>query len=248
MATPVTDRASFRAYCLRELGDGILNINTTEDHIDDRIDDAVQMFVENHMDGSEELYVKHVVTADDVTNGYITIPDNIIYMTGVFDLGASQFGTSLLDFRFQIDLQLVKELEQMGGMQSYVQTKQYVSMLNDLLNGEVGFRYNKHGKKLYLDIDWATDVTVGNYILIKAYAKVDEDVTEMWNDRWLKKYAVALLTVQWGRNLIKFGGVQTVGGVTFEGSSILQMGIEDRTRLEEELNTKYKTPIDFLIG
>ena len=45
--------------------------------------------------------------------------------------------------------------------------------------------------------------------------------TDVWNDRWLKRYATALIKKQWGENLSKYEGIAMPGGVTFNGSRIL---------------------------
>ena len=39
---------------------------------------------------------------------------------------------------------------------------------------------------------------------------------------YLKKYATALIKKQWGVNLIKFNGVQMLGGVQMNGEVIYQ--------------------------
>lgn len=62
-------------YCFRKLGDPVLNIEVDYDQAMDRIDDAVQMFVEKHFDGTEEVYYKILTNEDDVDNGYFEISD-----------------------------------------------------------------------------------------------------------------------------------------------------------------------------
>ena len=74
MATP-TSRSTFKNYCLRALGFGVIDINVSDDQVDDRIDEALQYFAEYHYDGYERMYLKHLVTEADVTRAR----DNIIY-------------------------------------------------------------------------------------------------------------------------------------------------------------------------
>ena len=64
MARPNT-RATFKEYCLRNLGKPVIDINVDEDQVDDRIDEAVQYFCQYHTDGVERMYLKYKVTADD---------------------------------------------------------------------------------------------------------------------------------------------------------------------------------------
>ena len=64
MARPNT-RATFKEYCLRNLGKPVIDINVDEDQVEDRIDEAVQYFSQYHTDGVERMYLKYKVTADD---------------------------------------------------------------------------------------------------------------------------------------------------------------------------------------
>lgn len=244
----VTTREEFKAYCLRSLGDGVIRINVTDAQVEDRIDEAVQKFQDHHMDGHEEMYLTHQVTSTDISNGYIPISNEVLYLVGVFGISESSLSRSLLDINFQIKLDMVKELHMMGGIGSYVQTRQYLNLMDDMLNGELAWRYHRYGKKLYLDIKWGTDIKEGDFIAYKAYVRVDPDVDNIWNNGWLKKYAAALIQKQWGSMLSKYEGVILLGGVTMNGSEIESKAKEELIDLEEELSNKWSEPIDFLVG
>ena len=60
MAKPST-RQELIDYCLRQLGEPVLEVNVDEDQIDDLVDDAIQFFQERHMDGVERMFLKHQV-------------------------------------------------------------------------------------------------------------------------------------------------------------------------------------------
>ena len=64
MATPTT-KAEFKEYCLRKLGKPVIEINVDDDQVDDRIDEAIRYWYDYHFDGSDRIYYKHQVTADD---------------------------------------------------------------------------------------------------------------------------------------------------------------------------------------
>ena len=65
MAIPST-RNGFRDYCKRALGFGVIDINVSDDQVDDRIDEALQYFAQYHYDGIEKVYLKHQITQEDV--------------------------------------------------------------------------------------------------------------------------------------------------------------------------------------
>ena len=50
MAIP-TSKSTFKSYCLRALGFGVIDINVSDDQADDRIDEALQYFAQYHYDG-----------------------------------------------------------------------------------------------------------------------------------------------------------------------------------------------------
>ena len=68
MAIP-TSKATFKEYCLRRLGKPVLEVNVSDDQVDDAIDYAVQKFQQYHYEGAERVYLKHKFTADEITAG-----------------------------------------------------------------------------------------------------------------------------------------------------------------------------------
>jgi len=75
-----------------------------------------------------------------------------------------------------------------------------------------------------------------------------EGNTDVWNDRFLKKYATAKIKQQWGSNLKKFEGIQMPGGVTLNGQKIYDEAIEEIEKLEEDLISTNVLPGDMFIG
>ena len=88
MANP-TSRDTLIDYCKRQLGDPVLEINVDEDQVEDRIDEALQYYQEYHSDATIRTYLKHLVTADDVTNEYISIASDILYVSRLFPVSSS---------------------------------------------------------------------------------------------------------------------------------------------------------------
>jgi hypothetical protein len=61
MSIPAT-RDDFKAYCLRSLGEGVIQVNVTDDQLEDRIDEALYMFQQYHMDAVVKAYLPHELT------------------------------------------------------------------------------------------------------------------------------------------------------------------------------------------
>ena len=63
----ITSRQALSDYCLRALGGGVVNIEISDEMIDDRIEDAIEWYHERHFDGIERDYLSLPVTASVIT-------------------------------------------------------------------------------------------------------------------------------------------------------------------------------------
>jgi hypothetical protein len=86
-------------------------------------------------------------------------------------------------------------------------------------------------------------------VIAESFAMIDSaQYASVWNDRWLKEYATALIKKNWGSNLSKFQGVQLPGGVMLNGQQIYNDAVEEIKALEEEMSSKYELPVDFYLN
>jgi len=72
--------------------------------------------------------------------------------------------------------------------------------------------------------------------------------SEVFNDRFLKQYATALIKYQWGSNLSKFAGIQMPGGVTLDGVRIMQEAREEMDKIEEQMFNFNSLPSEIFTG
>ena len=128
-------------------------------------------------------------------------------------------------------------------------TMQQLDMLDHILVGEKPIRFNQHQNRLYIDMDWAEDVNVDDYLIIECYRKLDPTAyTDIYNEIYLKRYTTALIKRQWGSNLSKFEGVQMLGGVTLNGAKLFEEAQADIEKLEEQIQLAYELPPNYMIG
>ena len=317
MAKPTT-RAEFKTYCLRRLGFPVIEINVDDDQVDDRIDDALAFFNDYHYDGTEKIFMKHRITAEDIDRRWIHCPDAVTFVTNVFPFDDSNSSINMFDLRYQLRLHDLYDFTSVSYV-SYEMTMQHIQTLNLLFSGKPQFRFNRHQNKLFLDIDWSSDREVGEYVIVECYRKLipdsltltgtvtctntsntvtgtatifDQEILEndvlviggeekqvrhilspteltlyspvssnktavslvktglsdVWNDRFLKKYATAKIKYQWGSNLSKFAGIQMPGGVTLDGVRIMQEAQAEIDKIEEEMYTMSSLPSEILTG
>ena len=271
MAIP-SSKSTLKSYCLRSLGFGVIDINVSDDQVDDRLDEALQYFAHYHYDGIEKMYLKYQVTAADIarakTNdtttatdnadnsvttsfgegkGYIPMPSGIVSVLQIFPFDNTATN-NMFDIRYQLRLNDLYDFSSTS-IVHYEMTMQHLDFLSHILVGEKPIRFNEHQNRLYIDMDWENDITEGEYLIIECYRKLDPNTyTDMYDDIYLKRYATALIKRQWGANLSKFSGVAMLGGVTMNGETIYSQAQEDITRLEEQIQLAFETPIDYMIG
>lgn len=247
MSIPAT-RAQLIDWCLRDLGFPVIDINVDPDQVEDRIDEALQYFQQFHFDAVQKWYMKHQITSDDKTNKYIPITDNIIGVTRIFPLVASNASTNMFDLKYQLRLHDLYDFTSTSYV-NYTITMQHLRTLDLLFAGETPIRFNRHTGQLRLDWDWENDAKVGEYIIIEGYVIVDPEVaTSIYNDRMLKKLATAYIKKQWGANMMKFAGMQLPGGVTMNGVKIFEDAVQDIKDLEKEIRETFEEPPSFIIG
>jgi hypothetical protein len=75
-----------------------------------------------------------------------------------------------------------------------------------------------------------------------------EGLSDVWDDRFLKKYTTALIKRQWGENLKKFGGITMPGGVTLNGKEIYDEAVEDISKIEEDIFNFNSLPSEIFTG
>lgn len=245
MAVPAT-RAQFIDWCLRRLGAPVIQINVDNDQIEDRVDEALLYWYDYHFDGSYRVLIKHQVTADDKSNGYIQMDQDV---NGVIDLlpVSTSSASSLFNIEYQIRMSDAYTRSPSRGLHYYI-TQLHLSTLNELYVGKQPFRYNRHVNKLYIDMGW-DNIATGNYLLIEAYKITDPEVfADAWADRWLQRYATALIKKQWGEHLKKFDGVQLIGGIQFNGQQIYTEAVEEIKELEEQMIYSYSLPNMDMMG
>ena len=318
MANPTT-RAELVTYCKRKLGFPVIEINVDDDQVDDRIDEALSFYQDYHFDGTEKIYMKHMITAEDINRRWIYCPDAVIFVTGVMPFDQSNASINMFDLRYQLRLHDLYDFTSVSYV-SYEITMQHIRTLNLLFSGTPQFRFNRKQNKVFLDIDWARDVYPGDYVIVECYRTLnpatitltgtatytsgvntvtgygttfDQQLLEndfitlngvdtwqiarissptsievrgplttsaanvaitsagysdVWNDRFLKKYATALIKLQWGNNLSKFSGIQMPGGVTLDGVRIMTEAQAEIDKMEEDMFNMNVLPSEILLG
>tara|TARA_B100001057_G_C22747962_1_gene910555 strand:- start:82 stop:1044 length:963 start_codon:yes stop_codon:yes gene_type:complete len=189
-------------------------------------------------------------TIGDFENKFIPINDLVTQVVQVLPIRDAVSSNDMFDVRYQIHLHDLYNLGFMGSLAEYVMSMQYLDMLDNVIDSdEKQISFEKHKNQLRIFMDWVDEVRINDFIVVECYRVIDPDTfTDVYNDYYLKKYAVALIKRQWGQNLLKFEGMQMPGGVTFNGRQIYDDAVADIERLEEEMRLNWEDPVDFYTG
>jgi hypothetical protein len=251
MAAP-NSRGTLADYCKRRLGEPVIEVNIDEDQVEDRIDEALQYYREFHSDATVRTYLKHLVTATDVTNQYIPLANNIIFVSKMFPVaGGIVGGSGMFDIKYQMMLNNIHDLMNFAGdLAYYEQMQQYLSTLDMKLNGTPQVQFSRRQNRLYVFGDFIDgDIQEGDYIVAEVYTEIsDSDHTSIFNDMFVKEYTTALIKQQWGQNLIKFEGMQLPGGVILNGRQIYDDATGEIATLRENIRLEHEFPPDFFVG
>lgn len=232
----ILTREDFKSYCLRALGNGVIDINVSDDQIEDRIDEAIQFAQEFIYEGSYKNYIQHTIDDTDRANEYINLPDEILSVNQVF-YNTTFIGNSLNNVFKLSTISLVNNLNApTNTISNFYFAKLNLATLNKNLNAYNPIRFNYSIGKLYLDMSWESNFFKDDNILIDCYTSIDPETnTRLWDNLFLKRYAIALIQKQWGNNLKKYNGISLPGNTTLNADSMINSANEELQKVKEEI-------------
>jgi len=237
-------------YIMKRLGSPVIQVNVSPDQVEVSIDEAIQLFVMHHRDGSEETFYAYKMTAQDITNGYLPVPDSIYDIIEVIPKGV---GISNMDFA-TVEWQMVNSLMSQGrsfvpiGLADYNATRMALTNVNIMVGTyNQAFVFKKYKRHVVPQFP----TSEGQVICFRCYEQInpdDEGNSAAWDDQWLKAYATAAVKEKWGLILKKADGIRLPGGITLNGQQIYDEAVDAKEKLMEELRKKHEPPADFFIG
>lgn len=197
--------------------------------------------------GSNQSATTVSITLGEYDKKYIALPDAVYGVTRIISMGQASSSKNIFDLQYQLRLNDLYDLTSTSIIY-YKTVMSHLALLDLELNGHTSFRFNRRQGRLLLDINWETDVMLGDYIIVQGYRALDpNEFTKVWNESWLKHYVTALFKKQWATNIKKFSGIQLPGGVTLDGDKLYDEATSECKELEDVLMNK-SAPLDFFLG
>jgi hypothetical protein len=246
MAVPVT-REEFKEFCLRKLGKPVIDINVSDEQVEDRIDESLKYFQDYHFDGAQKTYYKVQVTSQMKSDQYIPIPSSVIGVTRVLPIGSAFQSSNIFNIQYQIAMNEIWTLTSLQ-LVPYYMAMEHLALIQELFVGQQRIRFNRHENRLYIDTEWDR-LSEGSWIVVECSALIDPTTyTDVWGDRWLQQYTSAKIKYQWGSNLSKFTGLSLPGGVQFNGQQIKEEAEREILDLESKMLDSFSLPPDMMVG
>ena len=246
-------------YCLRRLGHPVIEINIDDEQIEDRLDDALQMFMEYNSEGSSRIAQAVTITDAMITNKYIDLNtafggaynNRILSVNRVFPINSDTSSVNFFDLKYQMRLNDLNDLHTGIGDLAYLeQMEQYLSTIDLKLTGHPQVNFNRLDAKLYIqgDLGAGGELLVGDKIMVEMFVSTATSLANVYNNMFLKEYTTSLMKLQWGENLVKFDGITLPGGVTLNGRQIVDDAKQEIEIIRARIYNEYDTPVDFFVG
>ena len=246
-------------YCLRRLGHPVIEINIDDEQIEDRLDDALQLWMEYNGDGSSRIAQSVTITEAMITNKYIDLNaafggaynDRILSVYRIFPINSDTTSVNFFDIKYQMRLNDINDLHTGIGDLAYLeQMEQFLSTIDMKLTGHPQINFNRIDSKLYIqgDLGAGGELNAGDKIMVEMFVSTSPALANVYNDMFVKEYATALIKLQWGENISKFDGITLPGGVKLDGSGIKQEAQKEIDVIRDRLIGTYDTPVSFFVG
>ena len=192
-------------------------------------------------------------------NNYLVLPDDVVGVNAILrslstDLTGIFPGGSMFPMMMGGMLGNDHACGDTGyNLVSYVAMREYMSTLEFLFFPPIQYNFNQRTHRLFLDTNnfsrQGAFAEQGAYLCMECMVKPSPDVyPDLFNDMWLKEYAVALVKAQWGRNLTKFNQVALPGGITMNGAQILADARDDIKMIKDRFAFDWADPPLDLVG
>ena len=251
------DRKEFAERIKQNLGYPVIQINVTDEQIDNRIDEALYEFYRRHHEAVENIYMVITPSDAEVASGLINMPPEIIGISEIYRINNVSNMWSI-DYQYQMaELYSLSNVMRHGGIFYFYTQRMHLELLNQMFSPDRQFNFNSITNDLIIAGGLKDLANIEGSMVAKVFRKVMGDGEEVdtnvkqaniWKSQWLIDYATALVKLQWGQNLGKYQNIQLLGGVSMNGGEIKAEAKEEIKELMEELRDEYQLPIDFLVG
>lgn len=247
----IKTRDQFKNWILRQLGFPVITPELKDVNLEDCINDAVEEFTEYAAQDQRYfgLNIKDYISS----TGYYLPPD-VQAVSNLYDYGingCTNSGSNINPFSYNymmINGGFVPTLNtRLGGSGwfDYNLVMQWLDLTYQMTGKGFEWNYNPRTKLLVLDPDptkyFRDQLTVENYegyfIVVECWCLRPEE--QQYGEVWVKKMALAKAKTYIGNLRTTYDGINLPGGAKINGERILQQGLDEQTKLRDELLERF---------
>ncbi len=247
----IKTKEDLKAFILRNLGSPVIEIEITQDQLDDQIDNTLELYFQRCYAGVAERYLPLDILINQQT--YVLDYD-IFAVVEVHSMELGGIANNAPSSLFSLNQFVAADLYRGSGkidLLTYEMVNQMLATLDLEFSQKITYDFNVINKELYL----FQPPTVNQVVLLRSYIKVtpvqDEfgnEITNIYNELIIRKLATEYSRRQWAHNLMKYGGSVLPNGLMLNANDILQEANTNIQQLELDLHEQYELPIDFFVG
>lgn len=253
-------RQQLRERIKRDLGYPYIKVELSDDHLNDSIDDALEIWEEWAIgNATQECYFTIPLTAGASTYilpNYVT--DVIGFQSDTWSTGINTLFT-IENFLYNQGYIDPQNFMGGGGLIGYQLAMDFLETLDRYLPEAYSYKYSRKSRTLQLTpaptlkevltIN-GNDFNFGGYLLIRSMAyegsfEAGWEYTDFeersFSEGWVRRYALAKSKITLGEIRRKFSNNTPIGNVSIglNGDSLVSEGKEEIEKLMEEIDTNY---------
>jgi len=228
--TRIKTRSALREYMLRQMGAPTIQIELTEEQLDDCINKAIRRFSEYAYDGTIDGTLLVELDRNKLT---YKLPDNVIAITHL--LASSAYNTFISipqGYSLQINPLTLNYIDDISNIDIQTMTERMsrMSNLRNIFDVQVNFNFNYNKKELQF-----FEYPTSNVAVLEISMDYEPDeVDNIYNEEWVKRRAIGEAFVLWGTVTGKFSS-NLLNGTQINYSDIKQEGKDIIQETEDEL-------------
>jgi len=235
----ITTKSALKEYILRQLGAPLVQVEVTEDQMDDIINQTVQQFSKFALEGELTKYTKMTISAPCE----LTVDASCTTILKVSKGGGLTFGGLggsgfVLDYNSLvsggIDLK-----DAIGSVMNLSATR---SLLDKYFGDDIHFTWNPYKRKLQI-----TEVFSGNIVIESAHEYIPDAVDYIFDNEWVQRMSVAKTKLLQSDTVGKHDAT-LVGGARINHEKMQSRAETEIEALKEELINRYAGPAPIMIG
>ena len=211
--------------------DSTIEIDVTDNQCEDLVTKAVQLWKTYALDGTVDCFF--IVPTITGTTEY-ELPSSTVAVYGYIP-HTEYTDMFSLDYQMKTHIGMNYKTYDLTTIQL---TKQHLALMDMKLGKK--FQYTFNGATKTLNISAGAET--GHSVVVLGSKYIDE-VPNIYNEIWIKKYMETIMQLQWAKNLSKFDGVKLPGGITINWRDLRTEAVGDKKELEKELIENWSRPV-----